>query len=169
MINGSPDEAFLKSFEDCTLPFAEWRHRAHIKVAYLYLRELPFAEALEKARTNIKRYNAATNTPETLERGYHETMTVAWMRLVDFTLREYGPSASAEEFLEAQEHLLNRKALRFFYTRNTLISWKAKAEFVEPDLVPFPQSTKQVGGTSFTSPHSANLVRDSRSSSLQRK
>jgi len=140
------DEQFLRTFEDCTLPFAEWRHRAHIKVAYLYLRQLPFAEALEKIRANIKRYNAATNTPETLERGYHETITVAWMRLVDFTLREYGPAASADEFLEAQEQLLNKKALRFFYSRERIVSWQAKAEFVEPDLVPFPRSSKQFVG-----------------------
>jgi hypothetical protein len=143
MTNGASDEAFLRSFEDCTLPFAEWHHRAHIKVAYLYLRQSPLSDALEKIRTNIKRYNAATNTPENLERGYHETMTQAWMRLVHFTLCEYGPGTTAEEFLAAQEHLLNRRALRFFYSRERLISWQAKAEFVEPDLAPFPRSTKQ--------------------------
>lgn len=114
------DAALLRTFEDCTLPFEEWRHRAH-----------------------IKRYNAATNTPETLERGYYETMTVAWLRLVDFTLREYGPTASADEFLEAQEHLLNKKALRFFYSNDQIVSWRAKAEFVEPDLVPFPRSKRE--------------------------
>ena len=60
-----PDDAkFLQAFEECTLPFAEWRHRAHIKVAYLYLCALPFDAALNKARANIKRYNAATNTPD---------------------------------------------------------------------------------------------------------
>ena len=143
MTNGSPDEAFLKSFEDCTLPFAEWRHRAHIKVAYLYLRHSPYPEALKKLRRNIKRYNAATNTPETLERGYHETVTQAWLRLVRFTLCEYGPAASADDFLEAQEHLLNRKALRFFYSHDQIVSWRAKAEFVEPDLVPLPRSRKE--------------------------
>ena len=142
MIQLSPDEAFLKAFEDCTLPFAEWRHRAHLKVAYLYLLELPIDDALIKVRKNIKRYNAATNTPEALERGYHETITVAWMRLVAFTLHEYGPAATADEFLDAQEHLLNRKALRFFYTREHLISWRAKAEWAEPDLVPLPVSRK---------------------------
>ena len=142
MTNGTSDHDFLRAFEDCTLPFEPWKHRAHIKVAYLYLRELPYEQALDKARTNIKRYNAATSTPETLERGYHETMTVAWMKLVEFTVCEYGPAATAEEFLDAQEHLLNRKALRFFYTRDHLISWRAKAEWVEPDLVPLPVSRK---------------------------
>ena len=142
MSNGATDEMFLRAFEDCTLPFEQWKHRAHIKVAYLYLCALPYVEALDKVRTNIQRYNAATNTPELLERGYHETMTQAWMQLVHFTLCEYGPAASADEFLDTQEHLLNRKALRFFYSREQLISWRAKAEFVEPDLAPLPRSAK---------------------------
>jgi hypothetical protein len=142
MNHGSSDEEFLRAFEDCTWPFEQWKHRAHIKVAYLYLRRWPYAEALRKIRESIQRYNAATSTPESLERGYHETVTVAWLKLVDFTLCEYGPAANADEFLEAQEHLLNRKALRFFYSRDQIVSWRAKAEFVEPDLAPFPQSRK---------------------------
>jgi hypothetical protein len=70
-------------------------------------------------------------------------MTQAWLRLVHCTLCEYGPAASADEFLEAQEHLLNRKALRFFYSHAQLISWRAKTEFVEPDLAPLPSSIKE--------------------------
>jgi len=142
MINGLSDQEFLRAFEDCTLPFEQWKHRAHLKVAYLYPRRWPFTEALDRIRARIKRYNAATNTPESLARGYHETTTVAWMRLAHFTLCEYGQAATADEFLDAQEQLLNRKALRFFYTRDRLISWRAKAEWVEPDLVPLPESKK---------------------------
>src|SRR4051812_4919525 len=99
------DAQFLEAFENCTLPFAEWRHRAHLRVAYLYLRELPYDGALEKVRRNIKRYNAATNTPEELERGYHETITQAWLRLVAFALTEQGPAASSNEFLDREEQL----------------------------------------------------------------
>src|SRR5687768_725150 len=121
MKRDSSDNVFLRAFEDCTLPFAEWRHRAHLKVAYLYLRELPFGDALAKARANIKRYNAATNTPEALERGYHETITASWMRLVDFALSERGPAVSAEEFVEREAQFLNKEALLKFYSREQLI------------------------------------------------
>jgi hypothetical protein len=138
--NGLPDEEFLRSFEDSTLPFAEWRHRAHLKVAYLYLRAMPLTDAVIKVRESIKHYNAATKTPELLERGYHETITVAWMRLVHFALREHGPAATTEEFLERERQFLNKEALLNFYTRDQLISWRAKAEFVEPDRAPLPQS-----------------------------
>ena len=146
MTNGSPDAVFLKAFEDCTLPSEQWKHRAHLKVAYLYLRASTFDEALTKARQNIQRYNAATNTPENLERGYHETITVAWLRLVHCALDDSGPAANADEFLEREAQLLDSKTLRFFYSRERLISWQAKAEFVEPDLAPLPRSAREPAG-----------------------
>ena len=33
MTNGTSDQDFLRAFEDCTLPFEQWKHRAHVKVA----------------------------------------------------------------------------------------------------------------------------------------
>ncbi len=30
------DDEFLAAFEDCTLPFEQWHHRAHVRVAFLY-------------------------------------------------------------------------------------------------------------------------------------
>ena len=33
------DGEFLSCFENCSLPFDQWNHRAHVKVAFLYLRE----------------------------------------------------------------------------------------------------------------------------------
>ena len=30
------DAEFLTQFELATLPYAQWRHRTHVKVAYLY-------------------------------------------------------------------------------------------------------------------------------------
>lgn len=153
MTNGSPDEAFLKAFQECTLPSSEWHHRAHLKVAYLYLQRFPFEEALNRIRESIKRYNAVTSTPENLERGYHETITQAWLRLVHLALCEYGPAATADEFLDAQPQLLTHRALRFFYSRGRLISWQAKAEFVEPDLAPLPRSIRQGAHAPITKLH----------------
>ena len=136
------DADFTNAFEACLIPAADWKHRSHLKIAYLYLREHSFAEALNRIRAGIQRLNATTNTPDALDRGYHETMTVAWLKLVEFTLNEYGPAATADEFIDAQEHLLNRKALRFFYSRDHILTWKAKTEFVPPDITPLPQSRK---------------------------
>jgi hypothetical protein len=132
------DPTFLRQFEDCTWPAAEWRHRQHVKVAYLYLRKGTLPEAIEKIRASIKRFNAAHQVPETIERGYHETMTQAWMRLVSFTLQEYGPCQTADEFCDLHPELSQMKVLRFFYSRELLMSARAKAEYVEADITPLP-------------------------------
>jgi hypothetical protein len=28
------DDEFLAAFEDCTLPFEQWHHRAHVRIAF---------------------------------------------------------------------------------------------------------------------------------------
>jgi hypothetical protein len=138
------DETFLKQFESAAWPLQDWHHQQHIKIAYLYLRRYPFDAAIAKMCSGVKKYNAAHNVPEGLDRGYHETMTQAWMRLVYFTLCEYGPAENADAFYELNPQLSQKKTLRFFYTKGTCMSPNAKAEFVPPDLIPFPQSKKNL-------------------------
>src|SRR5262245_62151769 len=128
------DAEFLSAFENCTLTSSEFKHHAHVRVAYLYLRQFPFDIALEKIRDGIKRLNAATNTPEALDRGYHETITQAWTRLVHFTICQQGAANNSQEFLEQNPQVAQKNALRFFYSTDRIMSWQAKAEFVEPDL-----------------------------------
>ncbi len=139
------DETFLKQFESGVFPFAQWRHDAHIKVAYLYLRRYPLAAAMDKIRAGIKAYNAVHKVPETPDRGYHETTTMAWMRLVHVTLCEYGPCAGAAAFYEQNPQLSQKNALRLFYSRELFKSPRARAEFVEPDLAPLPVSKRTAG------------------------
>ena len=133
------DTTFLRQFETAALPLEEWHHQQHLKVAYLYLRKHPFAEALALMRANIKAYNAAHHVPDTQLSGYHETMTQAWMRLVDFTLREYGPAENADDFCQRHPELSRKETMRLFYTRELFMSPEAKAGFIEPDLAPLPK------------------------------
>ena len=132
------DDTFLRKFEDCSYPNEEWHHRQHVKVAYLYLRTLPLDAAIAKMREAIKRFNAAHKVPESIDRGYHETLTQAWMRLVHFVLCQYGPAATADEFFELHPELWQMKVLRLFYSKPRLMSAEAKATFVPPDITPLP-------------------------------
>jgi len=90
------DDEFLAAFEARTLD--EFHHRDHIKVAYLYLRRYPLDEAIAKVRAGLQALAKAWGAPvDDLERGYHETMTQAWVRLVHVTLShcEVAESASS--------------------------------------------------------------------------
>jgi hypothetical protein len=136
------DDKFLADFEACRFPLDQWHHRQHIKVAYLYLRRYPFDVALNRLRERIRALNAAHGVPDLPARGYHETMTHAWLRLVLLTLHEYGPAETADSFYDQNPQLSQVKVLRLFYSRELFMSPRAKTEFVEPDLAPLPKSRK---------------------------
>jgi len=133
------DEAFIQKFEAAAWAPDQWHHREHIKIAYLYLRRYSFQDALGRLRTGIQALNAAQQVPESPNRGYHETMTQAWLRLVHVSLGLYGPSETADAFYDQNPQLSQKQTLRLFYSPHRFGSPNAKHEFVEPDLAPLPK------------------------------
>ncbi|MFS6827277.1 hypothetical protein [Cyanobium sp. ATX-6F1] len=73
-------EALVVAFEAGTLPRARWTHEAHLVVALKTLEQRPFNAALEHLRTRIRAYNEATGTANSDHSGYHETLTVHFLR-----------------------------------------------------------------------------------------
>ncbi|HSV16131.1 MAG TPA: GNAT family N-acetyltransferase [Tepidisphaeraceae bacterium] len=136
------DPEFLRQFETCALPFAQWTHRAHVKVAYLYLSAHPFDEALPLMRTGIKRYNAHNHVPESETSGYNETTTHAFMHLIAASMLAYGatyPTSNADHFYESHPQSHTRHILRLFYSPQQRMHPLAKTRFIEPDLTPLPR------------------------------
>lgn len=132
------DEEFLAALENCSLPFNQWTHRAHVRVAYVYASQLSLNDAIDKMRAGVKAYNAANEVPEAIDRGYHETITEAFMRLIFAANRQTGPHQSAEEFCDQHPELLDKRVILRFYSRERIMSWEAKRDFIEPDLQPLP-------------------------------
>src|SRR5262245_22078279 len=132
------DEEFLAAFEGRTLTPAEWHHRDHLRVAWLYLERWPLDEAIARIGRGIRALNAHFAVPEALDRGYHETLTQLWMRLLHGLREAVGREDSFEAFLDRHPYLLNRFLGRLYYSRERILTEKAKREFVEPDLAPFP-------------------------------
>lgn len=132
------DDTLLERFEAAAISRAAWTHRAHVRMAYLYLRDLPFGAALAKIRRGIKSLNRANAVPETATSGYHETLTVAWARLIVAATRQSPVPTTSEELLERYPELLDKTALRAHYSRERILSPEAKRAFVEPDLAPLP-------------------------------
>jgi len=132
------DSVFVQAFESCAIPLSEWSHRSHIRMAWIYLRLLPPAEAIAEVRTGLQRFVAAHAVPDSLERGYHETITVAWMRLVESAMTHHCQCDSSDAFCDAMPHLLCQTLLRVFYSRDRIRTPAAKAGFIPPDLAELP-------------------------------
>lgn len=136
------DDELLRRFRDRSLPFELWTHRAHVRVAFHYLCEMSFDAALARLREDIKAYNKANDRPDGPFEGYNETTTVAFLRLIDTTMRVYGealPVHNSEEFCDAHPQLLTPCVLRLFYSPARRCDRDAKERFIEPDLTPLPR------------------------------
>jgi hypothetical protein len=123
------DASFLIAFESCSLSSGAFRHREHVRVAWLYLRTSPFAEAAVRFSTNLKRFAAAKGAAGL----YHETITWAYLALVNERMYT-SVSTDFDSFLLANADLLDHKAgaLRAYYDEATLASDLARAIFVLP-------------------------------------
>ncbi|MHC4107013.1 MAG: hypothetical protein ACYSTY_02895, partial [Planctomycetota bacterium] len=82
--------------------------------------------------------NRANDVQETPGSGYHETVTVAWAKIIASTIRAHGPTEDFDSFADANPHLFNKSLLRLYYTRERILTPEAKARYVEPDLAPLP-------------------------------
>jgi hypothetical protein len=141
----SGDDLLLQQqFEDCSFPFDQWHHRSHVRVAWNYLTRFGFDAAGQKLRDGIRAYNAANGVVDAPGSGYHETMTMAWLRIIHVTMQVYGPKETSEEFFDFHPQLGQKKILRLFYSPELFMSPRAKHEFVEPDLTRFPAPLAQM-------------------------
>jgi hypothetical protein len=121
------DREFVRAFEDCTLPPDLFPHRAHVRLAWIYLREEPLLAALSRFVTSLKRYAASLGASTK----YHETITFAFLFLIHERMQRT-PSGTFDAFAEANPDLFDA-ILERYYTPDTLRSELARATFVLPD------------------------------------
>jgi hypothetical protein len=124
-------QSFVRAFEDSSLPKSEWTHSRHLVMALWYIRREGLKRATVLIREGIQRYNRAQNNPN----GYHETITLAWVAVIDKFLRAQDADAAlgvlAEKLLE---QCGDKNYLLQYYSRERLFSDEARRQGVTPDL-----------------------------------
>jgi len=128
------DEAFVTQVESCRFPADRFRHSDHIRLAWIYLRQEMDGVAEERMRQSIQRLARHAGA----DGKYHETLTIAWMRLVNAAI---GLSSRIDRFVDfagAHAWLLNKDAVFEFYSRPRLMSDAARKSWMEPDRRPLP-------------------------------
>jgi hypothetical protein len=129
-------DEFIASFEGCTLPKARWTHGAHLLTGAYYVHGLGRDAALEKMRICVRRYNESVGGKNTETSGYHETITVMWIRLLDGLLREVGPMRRSEFAALAVERFAGEKdVFKRYYDFDVVASVEARQRWVEPTLL----------------------------------
>ena len=130
------DAQLLRAFESCELTPATFRHREHLRIAYLYLTRYPLATARRRLKRGLLRLLAHLGAPPS---HYHETMTRAWLLAVDHFLHRHGPQENSGQFFQVSACLLDKEIMHTHYTPDRLRSPAAQRRFIEPDLDPIPR------------------------------
>jgi len=107
-----------------------------------HVARLGAAAALETLRARITRLNQRNGVVNSATSGYHETVTAAYVRIIDAHLRASAPEASLAERIRLLivSPLARRDLLLEFYSRDRLMSPQARAGWVEPDLAPLAEA-----------------------------
>lgn len=127
---------FVQAFEARTLPIEQWTHQAHLITAawYLYHHEQDAATCL--LRSGIIAYNVSQGGKNTPTGGYHESITLFWIWAVNAFV---APRKDKQSISDICQELLSSptgdKGYPFrFYSKDQLMSTKARARWVEPDV-----------------------------------
>lgn len=125
------DRDFLEAFEAGTLPEERFHHPDHVRAAWLLLREESPVAALARFSSALKRFAAAKGKTGL----YHETITWAYVLLINERVQRAGGGLEWEEFASANPDLLTWRpsVLDRYYRPETLGSELARSVFLLPD------------------------------------
>jgi hypothetical protein len=130
------DVEFRAAFEAGAYAPANFSHRAHVRLAYVYLAGSDVDVALERMRSALVSFLAHHGIPAAK---YHETLTRAWILAVHHFMHRSSEASSADDFIERNPMLLDTKIMLTHYSAELLFSDVARAAFVEPNLDPIPR------------------------------
>lgn len=125
------DNDFIAQLEDCTLPEDRFHHADHLRAAWLYLTRFPAAEAIARFSDALRAYTTSLGKPGR----YHETITWAYLLLINERIQRSDPAATWEQFAASHSDLFDWKnsILLRYYRRETLDSELARLLFLMPD------------------------------------
>jgi environmental stress-induced protein Ves len=132
-------DALAAAFQSGALPKAEWTHQAHLRVGAWHIRRFGKDAALVRMRAGIRRLNAFHHVPDSESRGYHETVTRSYLHFIAEFFRQLPPGMP---FDQGVARLLASPVggagfLFAFYSRDVLMSSRARLQWVQPDLHSF--------------------------------
>ncbi|KAK2180499.1 hypothetical protein NP493_440g02008 [Ridgeia piscesae] len=130
------EELFMQAFEDTTLPFKDWDHVAHIRMAWNYIKENGKDKATPLIVQGIKNYNEQNK--DQISRGYHETVTQFYIHMIaDAVSRSDDTDSTFSDFIETN-NLMDRQLLYEYYTDELINSDAAKLTFIVPNKKDLP-------------------------------
>ena len=128
------DTDFIEAFETGEFPPEQFNHKAHIKLAWIYLDLFDEQTAISKTCEAIKNFDQLHGDGTK----FHTTLTVAAVKVVHHFKQKSKTTTFDELVVEYPKLVTAFKDLLFqHYGESILTDLKAKTSYLEPDLLPF--------------------------------
>lgn len=126
--------ALVAVFESGTISPSEFSHAAHLAVALAYLAAAPLPEASDRMRRSLRQFVRQHNSS-----GYHETLTLFWMKLLDhLATTRYSALPLWERINQIVATHGSKWPVEAHYSKEAVSSTSARETWVEPDRIPLP-------------------------------
>lgn len=134
------DLEFKVQVESCEFPVSDFDHRAHIRLAYIYLSRNSIDKSVQLMRDTLIWFLKHVGVDPSQK--YHETLTEAWILAVHHFMNSSYTYESADDFIDRNKVMLDSKIMMTHYSAEVLFSDEARKAFVEPNLDPIPRHGK---------------------------
>lgn len=128
------DTQFEEQFRNATLHPALFNHEAHLRLAWIHIKNYGIDKAITHIRRQLKNYVAALQAKDK----YNETVTIAAVRAVyHFMLKS--KTTTFKDFISENKKLRdNFKALLACHYKTDIFNARnAKTAYLPPELLPF--------------------------------
>lgn len=134
--------AHVRGLLDATLPKARWTHEGHVAATAGLILLHPEVAPERALRGLIMRLNDSHGVPNSDTRGYHETITRAFLAAIRHALSRddaaLPPHRRVNALLDAGVLGSGKQALSAHWSDAVLFSVEARRGWVPPDLAPLP-------------------------------
>lgn len=132
------DLVFKNKVESCNFHVPDFDHRAHLRLAYIYLVQTNSpSESVKLVRQSLVGLLKHAGIDPSAK--YHEILTEAWLLAVYHFMHHSSGTSSADDFIAQNPKLLDSKIMLTHYTDDVLFSESAKTTFIEPNLEQIPR------------------------------
>ncbi len=128
------DSAFKRQFENSVFKPSLFSHEAHIRLAWILIRQYGIEEAIIRIKGQLKQFVKHLGA----EGKYNETLTIAATKAVHHFISK-SKADTFKDFIEEYPRLKThfKDLMRCHYGFDIYHSQKAKETYLEPDLLPF--------------------------------
>ena len=127
------DDEFESQFESLKFKPGLFSHEAHLRLAYIHITKYGQAQAEKNMCEQIQAFGKKHGSD-----GFNWTVTIAAVRALNHFIKK-SETTSFEDLIKEFPRLLTnfKDLLGQHYGFNVFADKRAKAEYIEPDLLPF--------------------------------